>query len=443
MKHTTTSRVLHHTKLDWMILGFALLAQPGCADDANVDAEEMIATSEDDLSTASGAVIVDWNEHTVAAITQHDGYADPCPASRIFAMVHVAMHDAVNATAHGRYHGYAYRDRDYWADPKAAAASAAYHVLAQQFPTQEASLHQWLESSLATIPDGTRETRGVALGQRVAQVIVDLRTNDGSNETSAYTPGTAPGDYQYTMDGFIYRPGWQNVDLWALKSADQFRPGAPPPLWSKAYTRAYEEVRSKGALDSATRTEDETNYAKFWFEFSESGWNRITRILARQERLGLAKTARLFALVNMALADSYVAGWEAKFHYDTWRPITAIRAADADGNPATVADAKWEPLMTTPPVQDYPSTHSILGDAAAEVLARVLHRDDLGFESTSTSFDGTRRFSSLSEAANENADSRVVAGIHFRFATRTGQRMGRQIGRYVSETHLQPLHRGH
>lgn len=442
MMRTTISRVLRHAKLEEAILGIALASQPGCGSETYTEAEESIepiVTSEDDLSSASGEVIVDWNEHTATALKQHDGHADPLPASRIFAMVHVAMHDAVSATAHRRYHAYQYRDQDYWADPKAAAASAAYHVLIQQFPAQGASLKQWLDSSLAATPDGTPETRGVALGQRVAQVILDLRADDGSNDASPYTPGTAPGDYQYTLDGFIYRPGWQNVDLWTLQSADQFRPGPPPPLWSKAYARAYQEVKSKGALESASRTQDETDYAKFWYEFSESGWNRITRILATQERLSLAKTARLFALVNMALADSYIAGWDAKFHYDTWRPVTAIHAADRDGNPRTDLEATWEPLMETPPVQDYPSTHSILGDAAAEVLARALRRDHVRFESPSTSFEGTRRWHSLSEAANENAESRVVAGIHFRFSTRIGQRMGRQIGRYVTEAYLQPL----
>jgi len=439
MTHNKTGRVVTNTTLQGIFLGLTLMTQAGCGADSPTEVEETVVTGEEELSSASGAMIVDWNEHTVATLTQHDGYAEPYPASRVFAMVHVAMHDAVSATAHRRYHGYAYRDRDTWADPRAAAASAAYHVLVQQFPAQEASLQQRFDSSLAAIPDGARETRGVALGQRVAQVIVDLRADDGSDEEFPYMPATAPGRYQYTMDGFIYRSGWQHTDLWALESADQFRPGAPPPLSSKAYARAYREVKSKGALESVSRTHDETNYAKFWYELSESGWNRITRILATQERLDLAKTARLFALANMALADSYVAGWDAKFHYDTWRPITAIRVGDSDGNPATGADAKWEPLMTTPPVQDYPSTHSVLGDAAAEVIARVLHRDDIRFESPSTSFEGTRRWSSLSEAANENADSRVMAGIHFRFSTRTGQRMGRQIGRYVAETHLQPL----
>jgi hypothetical protein len=422
-----------------LVLAVTVLALAACDSATDVTSDESVTGTEGDLRAYSNAVVIDWNEHTVQALTTHDGYADPLPASRTLAMVHVAMHDAVSKTAYRRYHAYIAGAGDAWADPVAAAASAAHYVLLQQFPAQATQLQQWLDASLVAVVDGTPETRGVALGETVAQKVLARRAEDGSTETEPYSPGSAPGDYQLTAD-IIYRPGWQNVTPWGLDTANRFRPDAPPKLRSKGYARAYQEVKSKGRLDSDTRSEDETNFAKFWYEFSESGWNRIARVVATQERPDLAKTARLFALLNMALADSYVAGWDAKFFYDRWRPITAIHAGDTDNNPTTVPDATWEPLMTTPPVQDYPSTHSVLGDAAAEVLARVLRRDFLRFESTSTSFDGTRTWSSFTEAANENAESRIMAGIHFRFATSAGQFMGRQIGRYIEETQLQPLH---
>lgn len=433
----STIRVI--SKFSQWAVAIGMLALPACGSEAPVDTAEAKATDPQPLKNDSNAVIVTWNEHAAESLKTHDGYPDPLPASRLFAMVHVAMHDAVSNTASRRYAAYATHSLDTWAHPVAAAASAAYHVLVQQFPLQQATLQHWLDESLAAVPDGASESRGIALGELAAQSIIDLRAEDGSSIVLPYTPGTAPGDYQYTMDQFIASPGWQKVALWSLERADQFRPSAPPPLASRAYARAYQEVKSKGKSDSATRSADETNYAKFWFEFSESGWNRVARVVATQERLGLAKTARLFALVNMALADSYIAGWDAKFFYDTWRPITAIRAGNTDGNPATTADNTWEPLMTTPPVQDYPSTHSVLGDAAAEVLTRILRRDSVRFEMGSTSFEGTRKWNSFSEAANENADSRVMAGIHFRFASRAGQRMGRQIGRQVVETQLPQL----
>jgi hypothetical protein len=277
----------------------------------------------------------------------------------------------------------------------------------------------------------------------VGEQLVRLRQSDGSDQTEPYTPGSEPGDYQFTTPDFIARAGWQNVTPWGLKSADQFRPGPPPALDSAAYAAAYNEVKRRGDVNSGARSAEETAYAKFWYEFSDIGWNRVTRVVAEQEGLGLAGTARLFALVNMAMADSYIAGWDAKFHYDFWRPITAIQNGDADGNPDTAADASWSPLLVTPPVQDYPSTHSVLGAAAAEVLTRYFgrHGSRIGFSMTSSTASEpnveVRSFESFRQASAENADSRVAAGLHFPFACDAGLDLGSQIGRHVFERHLQ------
>jgi hypothetical protein len=397
-----------------------------------------------DLSSLPNNVVIDWNNRTVAAITEDNKYIDPLPATRVLAMVHAAMHDAVNATAHRRFQPYAYTRQDLRADPIAAVASAAYHVLAARFPTQQPALQKGLDASLASVPDGVNEKRGVQLGKQVAQVLIDLRTHDGSDQTVPYTPGTAPGDYQYTWDGFIASPGWQNVTPWTLDTPSQFRPGPPPRLDSHVYARAFDEVKSKGGITSTTRTADETQYARFWYEFSDIGWNRVARIISAQQDLGLAQSARLFALVNMVMADGYIAGWDAKFFYDFWRPVTAIHAAETDGNTGTSPDPQWQPLLDTPPVQDYPSTHSVLGDAAAEVLANVIRDDDVSFEMTSSTTSQPnqepRSWGSFTQAADENANSRVMAGIHFRFAARAGQRLGRKIGRHAFENYLRPLH---
>jgi PAP2 superfamily protein len=200
-------------------------------------------------------------------------------------------------------------------------------------------------------------------------------------------------------------------------------------------------VKRKGARTSDARTLDESHYAAFWYELSDIGWNRIARVVWRENRQDLWTTARTFALLNAALADSYIAGWDSKMHYNFWRPISAIRLAADDGNRVTTPDTAWEPFLTTPPVQDYPSTHSVLGAAGAAVLAHAFGRDDIAFTFTSLSADSAnpvRSFRSFSEAARENAESRVMAGIHFRFAIEAGLGLGQDIGRYTVRTLLRP-----
>ncbi|MGH6611544.1 MAG: vanadium-dependent haloperoxidase, partial [Burkholderiaceae bacterium] len=212
---------------------------------------------------------------------------------------------------------------------------------------------------------------------------------------------------------------------------------------SAQYTAAFNEEKSVGGKVSAKRTIDETYYAAFWYEFSDIGWNRIARVVARDQAQDLWQRARTFALVNAVMADAYIAGWDSKFHYNLWRPVTAIQMADADGNPQTARDASFESLLVTPPVQDYPSTHSALGAAAAVVLAETFGRDDIAFTFTSTSAmpaNPQRSFKSFSEAARENADSRVKAGLHFRFATTAGVTLGDDIGRFAVRNSLTPIH---
>jgi hypothetical protein len=197
-----------------------------------------------------------------------------------------------------------------------------------------------------------------------------------------------------------------------------------------------------GKINSSSRTADQSAYAKWWYELSEIGWNRIARVTATEHSQGLFATARLFALLNMAMADSYIAGWDSKFYYNLWRPYTAIRAAATDGNDNTLEDLNWEPAEPTPPVPDYPSTHSTLGNAAAAVLT-LFFGNHAGFTMTSTTAvpAGTlRSFDSFKEAANENADSRVRAGIHFRFACNAGQKLGNEVGMWTLRNHLYPRH---
>jgi hypothetical protein len=388
-------------------------------------------------------VILDWNTAVVDALVAHDGYANPMAAARVYALVHLAQHDAVNATSPA-FESYAFHGSAAAADPVAAAAAASHAVLAAAFPAQQAALDARLAASLAAVADGEAETRGVALGRQAADALLALRANDGSDTpvVGDYTPGTGPGRYQFTPPfDYAAQPGWRAVRPFALESPNQFRPKPPPALGSKAYTAAYDEVKAVGHAGSPTRTPDQTAYANFWYEFSDIGWNRIARTVAAERGLGLQSTARLFALLNMAMSDGYVSGWDAKFHYDFWRPITAIRAAGTDGNGATAPDAAWEPLRVTPPVQDYPSTHSVLGNAAAEVLASVFgDKTAFTFASpTAVPENSARSFARFSQAADENADSRVMAGIHFRFAIDAGQELGRRVGNWTVSRYLRKL----
>jgi hypothetical protein len=419
--------------------GIALAGAAGCASELSSGANPSVAPV-GRVDTRPNTVILAWNTAVVDALVAHDGYANPMAAARVYALVHLAQHDAVNATDPA-FESYAFQGRDAAADPEAAAAAASHAVLAATFPAQQAALDARLAASLTAVPDGEAETRGVALGRQAAAALLALRANDGSDTpvVGDYAPGTGPGRYQFTPPfDFAAQPGWRAVRPFALESPDQFRPKPPPALDSKAYTEAYDEVKAVGRAGSPTRTPDQTAYANFWYEFSDIGWNRVARTVAAERELGLQSTARLFALLNVAMSDSYVAGWDAKFHYDFWRPITAIRAAATDGNGETAADAAWEPLRVTPPVQDYPSTHSALGNAAAEVLSSVFgDKTTFTFTSpTAVPANSARSFARFSQAADENADSRVMAGIHFRFSTGTGLELGRQIGRWTLAHHL-------
>lgn len=394
------------------------------------------------IEKLSNAVVLKWNEvayHAFGGAT----YQHSLMASRINAMVHLAMHDAINA-AHPKYASYVFTGKDAAANVHAAAAAAAHAVLLHEIPEKKNYIDSALEQSLSGIVDGQTKTRGVNLGKEAALAIIAARSSDGAagNPAVPVPPSTTPGVYQAVPPfNFYFAPFWENVKLFGLQRKDQFRSVPPPALNSDAYAMAFNEVKMMGKLNSGTRTADQTAYAKFWYEFSEAGWNRVARLVAKNKNLGLHETARLFALVDIAMADAYIAGWDSKLHYNLWRPYTAIRNAATDGNSATAADVTWEPEQPTPPIQDYPSTHSALGNAAATVLARVLG-DNTSFtfaSPTASPAGSTRTFTSFSQAAKENADSRVRAGIHFRFACEAGLVLGSKIGNWTVDNHLKPL----
>jgi VCPO second helical-bundle domain len=386
----------------------------------------------------TGEVVRDWND-----IARSQPFGNPLRLARILAIMHAAQHDAVNG-AQPRYLTYIATLQDRHADAEAAAAAAAHEVLVTFFPANQATLDDRLAESLSTVPDGDAEDAGVALGRAVGDAALHARAHDGYATPDPFNPAPGPGVWEPTPPAFapMLEPQFQNVTPFTLRDRGQFLPDPPPPLTSEQYARDYNEVKLIGQDISPARTTDQTHLAHFWAEPSPSGWSRIGNLVSARYGYDLHDTARLQALLNMAMADGFVVGWYQKRHFAFWRPVTAIRKADADGNPSTQPDPSWLSLRPTPPLPDYPSTHSVLGAAAAEILRRLTGADTFSFcmVSTTSAPSGTQRcWNSFTQAELENAESRVLAGFHFRFAIETGIKVGRKIGQFATQHALRPL----
>jgi hypothetical protein len=393
----------------------------------------------------AGLVASSYNPDVIPAwyATARTAPATPVQLSRVLAMVHAAMHDAVNGAV-PRYETYASDLSGAGAHPEAAAASAAHRVLTGLFPALQAAWDSALAKSLSTIRDGRAKGLGLTFGAAVGQMILDVRVDDGWNGMDPFTPNPAPGIWRPTPPAFaaMPEPQFQNVTPFTIESRTQFGLSRPPALSSVDYQRVFDEVKAVGKDTSATRTADQTDIAHFWFEAPYDSWSRIAGIVYADERYDLHQTARLYALVNMAVTDGLVAGWYWKRQYAFWRPITAIQEAGGDGNPNTSEDSVWQPLRTTPGHPDHPSTHSVTGAAAAEVLRAVVGSDRHRFCMTTLTAvppGSTRCYESFSEAQLENRNSRVYAGIHFRTATEAGDELGRRLARFAVEHVLRPL----
>ena len=385
-------------------------------------------------SHAAASPVTFWNSVAGQAFAPTQG-TNPVGQSRTYAILHASIHDALNAID-PRYVAYTPGlAQDRGASPAAAIAAASRLVLTTLIPDQSDFLRTAYTESLATIADGPAKIRGVALGEAAAQLILQRREQDLADRSNdpVFVPRPGPGEYQFTEPfNFAVSPGWGRVTPFAIVLKDH-ELGGPLALSSARYTRDFEIVKEIGRLDSRTRTAEESEIARFWYEDSPLSWNRITNTVVRRQNLDLWQTARAFALVNFAIADAYIAGFDAKYEFRFWRPITAIENAGSDGNDRTEPDADWQPFLVTPPVPDYPSTHSLVGAAAAEVLID-LFGDRICFETTSSTLPGvSRSFRGFSEAAEENGDARVFAGIHFPHAVRDGHRQGRSIGRAVGK----------
>jgi len=359
---------------------------------------------------------------------------------RAHAMMHIAMHDALNAVI-PLYRQFAFRGHDFFAHPIAAAAQAAHDVVLSQYPGAQSRLDAELANWLSGIPNGPHKTRGITLGRQSASAILALRAGDGWDFQGIYAFSNELGAYQTTppWNGFVFQPGFRFAKPFGLRAPAQFRPPPPPRLDSPQYAAAYNEVKDFGRVDSSVRTPDQTRYAIWWMEFTEGSMNRLARQLVTQRATHLWRAARMFALLNTSMFDGYVANFDSKYEYNHWRPYTAIRAAANDGNPATGADSNWEPLRTTPPHPEYVSAHSTVCGSSFEVLKQTFG-NNMSFTMETTTAPPempTRSFRSFSAAAAECADSRVRLGWHFRYATNGGLALGRAVAGWLAENQLE------
>jgi hypothetical protein len=393
----------------------------------------------------AGNAAIDWNTAALDAVRA--ALTPPPYAARNLAMVHAAVFDAVNAVE-GRYKPYRVRaGAPDWASAEAAASAAAHGVLVALYPARQGAFAAALAESLKGIPDGRGERAGVALGEKVARKMIAGRRDDGADEVVEYVPGTDVDDWQPTPPGFAGAlfPQWPDVAPFAIQKGSDFRPDSPPEITSEAFAASMNQVKELGAADSTARTARQTDTALLWADGAGTAtppghWNRIASSIAEERDLSLVESARMLALLNIAMADAGIVSWDAKYAYELCRPITAIRNAANDGNPLTEPDADWTPLIVTPPFPSYTSGHSTFSSAAATVLAGFFGTDRVTFTTTSegTPTVITRTFDSFWEAAEDAGISRIYGGIHYDFDNVEGLASGSQVGELVVKRLMRP-----
>ena len=391
-----------------------------------------------------GTVITEWNEIAQNAIVPPTPPLRPIQQSQLWiTLVHVAIYDAVTSIT-GEYEQFKVTPtRLRPASREAAAIAAAHRVLVTLLPLQHASLDEAQANSLAEIADGVKKENGIAIGEEVASRLFDI--HDGVIPTVAYTPGTGPGVWQRTPPAFVpaLLPGFALVAPFALVSASQFRPGPPPTLSSIVWTRDYNEVKAFGCapLDlsgvgcpagSIARTDEQTEIGRFYTEHAVTQYSRAFRRYAIENNLDLQQTARFFAMANTAILDSQIACWDAKFSYNFWRPVTAIRNGDTDGNPDTAADPTWIGLAVTPPHPEYPAAHGCWTSATATILEDFNGTTAVHFVLDSSVTGTMHVFENTDDLRAEIINARVYGGMHYRNSVEVGARMGERVADWVA-----------
>ena len=382
-------------------------------------------------------VITDWNRTAIDVMKAVNVAGNPW--TRSMALVNVSMSDAVNSVQN-RYSRYmaAELPTDPNASAEAAAAAAAREILMRQYPGQKARIDAAFAETMQTIPDSPARAAGIDLGEKVAGAIFAERQSDATNTPDTYRPLTTPGVWVPTTPPLF--PQYATAKPWGMDSASQFRPAPPPALSSALYARDYNETREMGGAKSTKRTDAQSDAVRFWTQANLApAWYQAATQVSARRGLPVAESARVFALMSMALANCFIVDWDAKFQYNFWRPITAIRNGDQDGNDATERDAGWLPLNTTPMHPEYPSQAGINAGAARGVLEAVFGGGAEGFVATDISDARlSRKFESFAQIAQEHEEVRIWGGIHFRNSLETGDAMGRKVADHLVANYMKP-----
>jgi hypothetical protein len=388
-------------------------------------------------SLASADVITDWNEKAVQHVVSRN--MGTTPAERVIGMVHTAMFDAVNSIERRYRPFHVQLPASPQASKEAAAAAAAGTVLAVLNPPTESTVRGAMAAYLATIPNSEGKAEGIRLGEAIAAKIVEARANDGADAPDAYRPKTRPGVYVPTP--ITASSTWPQVKPFAIASGSQFRPAPPISLQGEQWATDYNEIKSLGARNSSKRSAKQTEDARFWLTTGADANYPVIRSLAAAKKLSVLENARLFALMSVAFNDARIAVFDAKYHYDFWRPITAIRNGDMDDNPATERDATWQPIGNTPMHPEYPCAHCIASGVMVGVVETLFGSSDVPeVSSTSPTAPGvTHRWTNMRVLSDEVSNARIYAGFHYRFSTRVGQDMGIKVGEYVVKNVMQPV----
>lgn len=388
---------------------------------------------------ADPAVVTTWN--AIAARTILTENATPVPVSTLyFGFVSIAVYDAV-VTIEGRYQPYLRQPRPRGrASAEAAAATAAYRVLSYYFPTSAQNLAADYATSLGDIPDSRAKNRGQAVGETAASSLIAARAHDGRGANITLDVVPAPGVWRPTPDAFapMLAPWLGFVRPLALRTPTQFRLHGPDPITSKAYARDFAEVKAMGAKDGSSRTAAQTETALFWNGPASGQYNAALRERLSRRGMDIVRTARAFALLDTSEADALIACWRAKYDYAFWRPITAIRLADTDGNRATTADPAWTPLVATPPYPEYTSGHACLTGASTEIFSRLFGARSIDLNVSSPVTSTTRHYATARALDTETKSARIWLGLHFRRAMNDGNQLGHRVATWTASHEFLP-----
>jgi hypothetical protein len=382
--------------------------------------------------------VTDWNTRAFAVLGAERVGGGLAPA-RTLAMMHIAMFDAANA-AEGKYLPYvAAIPEARGSSPVAAAHAAARRVLTELHPKQKAKIDAEYEAAMAPVAADPARSAGISAGEKAALAILAARQSDGFFSAETYRPATSPSVYVPTAIPVLAHVGLTKP--FALRDVSHFRPGPPPALESAQWARDYNETKDLGGLNSTKRTAWQTETARFWVLVGTPAWNQVTRSLATSLPLPLVESARLHALANIAIADAYLAIFDAKYHYAFWRPITAIRNGDRDGNDATERDAGWTPVIATPMHPEYPCAHCVIDGAAGTIMKAVFGAGNLPqFTLTYPDMPGvTRSYTSIKQIEEEVSMARIWGGVHYRTSNEVGVDIGHKVGQYVLDNYLRPV----